>query len=219
MPEELVRDFLVSFFLKWGKVKAVRVDNGEPFGSPEPSTVTALALWLMSYGVKVIWNEPGCPQQNGKVERMQDVSFRWSEAPRAACLEQAQAQLDEAALIQREEYPVTRLNNQTRLQAFPELLCPLCHWDEADFVPMRAYEFLSKKVYPRKVSSNGQITHLNRKIRVGASLKAQFLTLRLDAQKIEWCIYTAGGTLVKSSPAPYLEESHLKNLSVYSKNL
>ena len=76
VPICLIRDTLIRIFKKWGKPKAIRMDNGEPFGSQDPSTTTELALWLVGYGIHVIWNKPGCPQQNGKVERNQSTSRR-----------------------------------------------------------------------------------------------------------------------------------------------
>lgn len=55
------------------------MDNGHPFGDPKLESVPVLALWLIAYGVPVIWNRPRKPTDNAKVERMQGTSGRWVE--------------------------------------------------------------------------------------------------------------------------------------------
>lgn len=180
MPTSLVKAELIRIFKKWGKPKAIRVDNGEPFGSSEPSTTTPLALWLIGYGIHVIWNKPACPQQNGKVERAQSTSRRWSEIMKCADFDTAQKQLNEAARLQRDCFEVSRLKNQTRKQAFEGLYTPIRTWDDETFEPMKVYQFLKNKKYIRKVSSNGQITHFSHKPTIGDAFKGQYVSLKLD---------------------------------------
>lgn len=61
----------------------MRVDNGEPLGSPQHNTTSALALWLIGIDIDMIFNKPRCPQANAKVERMQDISARWADLYKA----------------------------------------------------------------------------------------------------------------------------------------
>lgn len=215
VPPQDVRTQLIKVFQCWGKPKAIRTDNGLPLGSPEPSTTPVLALWLICMGIKVIWNPPASPQQNGCVEKMQDTSQRWAEVKKCQNLHQAQQQLDHAAHLQRQCYPVTRLNNRTRLEAFPQLPEILRLWDEEDFDAQRAYDFLAKKTFTRKVSAGGQFFHMNRRFSVGMKFKKQYVILQLDAQLIQWNIFDANGKCIKIMPAPYLSPEHLRNLSVY----
>ena len=63
----------------------------------------------------MIWNKPRCPQQNGVVEKMQGTSARWAEVEKAANLSELQVRLDKEAILQREKFPVKRLQNKTRL--------------------------------------------------------------------------------------------------------
>lgn len=211
----MVKDQLITVFCKWGKPKAVRVDNGLPFGSPESSTTPVLALWLIAYGIKVISNKPGCPQENAHVEKMQDTSARWAQVKQCKDATELQQNLNEAVFIQREKYPVTRLGNQTRAQAFPELHSMYRKWKEEEFNPQLVYDFLAKKSYTRKASRNGQITHFTYRIGLGAAYKQLAVTLRLDAQKVEWCIFKPDGEWIKNAPAPYLSRERILNLSVY----
>ena len=53
VPPECVLAAMIVFFKKCGKPQALRIDNGEPFGSPEPSSTSALALCLIAYGINV----------------------------------------------------------------------------------------------------------------------------------------------------------------------
>ena len=216
---------MIAVFKKWGKPKAIRVDNGEPFGSPQPSTTTELAFWLMGYGIHVIWNKPACPQQNGKVERNQSTSRRWSEVMKCPDFETAQKQLDEAARIQRDCFPVSRLNNQTRKQTFEEIYTLYRPWDDSVFNPSLVYEFIQTKKYIRKVSSNGQITQFRHKHPVGFAYKGQFVSLKLEVTKgendqpiLNWAISDSNEKLIKSVEINYLKKQNLLDFNVMSKN-
>ena len=225
MPICLVRDKLIGIFKKWGKPKSFRVDNGEPFGSSIPGSTPELALWLIGYGIHVIWNKPSCPQQNGKVERNQSTSRRWSEIMKCPDFEQAQKQLDYAAAIQRDDFPVRRLKNKTRREVFEQLYTILRPWDEKDFDPNRVYDFLRAKKFIRKVSSNSQITHFGYKPGIGTAYKGQYVSLRLEVinenqeqPALSWLVYDSVGKLIKKIDASYLSKQKLLNLNVMSKN-
>lgn len=218
MPTQEVRDQMVKVFQRWGKPKALRVDNGEPFGSPEPSTTSALALWMMAHGIKVIHNKPRCPKQNAQVEKMQDTSSRWAEVSRCKTLPQVRARLQAAASVQREQYPVQRLENQTRAARYPEIATLYRIWQHQDYQPSLAYQFLAGKIYTRKASSQGQITHMAHRINLGTTHKHLAVTLQLDADTLQWNIFHPNGQQIKTEPALYLQADRILNLSVYSKN-
>lgn len=218
VPPECVLAAMIVFFKKWGKPQALRIDNGEPFGSPEPSSTSALALCLIAYGINVHTNKPHSPQQNGKVERQQGTSIRWSEVEKCDNMTIAQEHLDEACAIQRERYPVSRLKGKTRLQVFPELLDKQRPWLPKDFDTQRVYEFIAKKQYVRKVSSNGQITHFSQKLFVGLAYKAQYVSLKLNPFVVSWEVNTANGQYIRSIKASNLSKLKIKNLTVFSKN-
>ena len=225
VPTCEVRDQLVGIFKKWGKPKAFRVDNGEPFGSADPSTTPELALWLIGYGIHVIWNKPGCPQQNGKVERNQSTSRRWSEILKCADFQVAQKKLDEAASIQRDDFPVSRLKDKTRKEVFEQIYNIARPWNEQDFDENRVYDFLKKKKYIRKVSSNKQINHFGYKAGIGAPYKGQYVSLILEITPqvqqeptLAWLVYDATGKFIKKIDASYLSKQRLLNLNVMSKN-
>ncbi|HPI08070.1 MAG TPA: hypothetical protein PLM41_16880 [Saprospiraceae bacterium] len=209
---------MATFFCKWGRPLALRVDNGEPFGSTRPSTTSELALCLIAFGVEVRANRPASPQQNGKVERQQGTSMRWAEVLQCKTLEEAQIKLDEACLIQREQYPVTRLKGKTRKEAFPQIYQNQRTWTPADFEPQRTYDFIAKKQYVRKVSANCQITHFGHKSRIGSQYAGQSVCLKLNPFTLAWEVFAANGKFIKAIQAPYLASHRINNMTVYSKN-
>lgn len=99
----------------------------------------------------MIWNKPHCPQQNARVEKMQDTTARWAEIAKAANYGDLQQRLRASLALQREDYPVLRLLGKSRLLAFPELETSRRLYTPLDFTIARVYGFLSPKLYPRKV--------------------------------------------------------------------
>ena len=121
MPLDQLRQRFIDTFARWGKPGAMRVDNGLPLGSPTRQLTPVLALWLIAVDIDMIWNKPACPQQNGRVEKMQDTTARWAEIEQASSLSNLQTRLDAALALQRQAYPVVRLGGKTRLMVFPQL--------------------------------------------------------------------------------------------------
>src|SRR5207249_7206313 len=92
-------------FARWGMPRAIRVDNGTPWGS-RGDLPTDLVLWLAGLDVEVRANPPRRPQDNGVVERSQGTGKRWAEPQAADSAEQLQAVIDGMDQLQRAEYPV-----------------------------------------------------------------------------------------------------------------
>lgn len=65
-----VKPLMIETFRKYGLPEAIRTDNGTPFASSGLGGLTALAVWWVRLGIKLERIEPGCPQQNGRHERM-----------------------------------------------------------------------------------------------------------------------------------------------------
>lgn len=216
VPVEQVRAHLITVFERWGQPGSLRVDNGEPFGSPKASCTTALAFWLIGHDIDVIWNKPRCPQMNGKVEKMQDTTARWAEIDQCASRTQLQQQLNSEIIVQREQFPVTRLKNATRLNVFPELETSRRPFQTERFDPQRVYRFLAPKIYVRKVSSCGRITHFGQPVHVGLAQKGQFVRLQFDPQHVAWNLFD-NQTLFKTIPAPNLQLEPLIQLTVFQR--
>ncbi|MQX38618.1 helix-turn-helix domain-containing protein, partial [Roseospira navarrensis] len=66
-----VRPVLDRLFREHGLPEVFRTDNGTPFAAPRGvAGLGRLSVELIKLGIKVEWIEPGCPQQNGRHERM-----------------------------------------------------------------------------------------------------------------------------------------------------
>ena len=52
------------------RTQAIRSDNGSPFASTGRCGLSRLSVWFMRLGIELERIQPGCPQQNGRHERM-----------------------------------------------------------------------------------------------------------------------------------------------------
>jgi transposase InsO family protein len=62
--------FFEEIFDEYGLPFAIKSDNGVPFGSQGFLGLTELSAWWMSLGIEIQRSRPGCPQDNGRHERM-----------------------------------------------------------------------------------------------------------------------------------------------------
>jgi hypothetical protein len=216
VPLDEVKQRLIEVFKRWGKPGAMRVDNGEPFGDPTAHATPALALWLIAMDVDMIWNKPHCPQQNGRVEKMQDTTARWAEVQQARNAAVLQQNLEQALCVQRGLYPVLRLSGQTREAAFPALHTSRRPYREEDFSIGRVYAFLCRRLYTRKVSGKGEIMQFGRLYNVGYCRRHQWVQLRLTANGKCWQVFV-DYQLIKELPADNLSAEHVQNLTVFQR--
>jgi len=194
----------------------MRVDNGVPLGSPNGQAAPVLALWLIGHDVDMIWNRPACPQQNGRVEKMQDTTARWAEVARAANRADLQHRLDAALVLHRQHYPVWRLQKRTRLEAFPQLETSRRVYDPEGFDVRRAHNFLASKLYTRRVSTCGTIVHYGQVYSVGRPYRHQWVQLRLTQDGQNWQVL-ADYKVVKTLPAPMLSAESIQSLTLFQR--
>jgi putative transposase len=67
---EGVRPIWIAAFRQYGLPAAIRTDNGAPFASHGLGGLSRLAVWWIKLGITPERIKPGCPQQNGRHERM-----------------------------------------------------------------------------------------------------------------------------------------------------
>lgn len=65
-----VRAVFEAVFREYGLPEAIRSDNGAPFASPAPGGLSQLSMWWLQLGIRHERIDPGCPQQNGRHERL-----------------------------------------------------------------------------------------------------------------------------------------------------
>jgi len=73
LPDQKVattRQAMGQLFRRFGLPRAIRVDNGSPFGAVGAMGLTRLSAWWVKLGIRVEFIEPGHPEQNGGHEQM-----------------------------------------------------------------------------------------------------------------------------------------------------
>jgi hypothetical protein len=66
---ELVQAHFDLLFREYGLPLAIRTDNGPPFASTGLGGLTLLSVWWLRLGLRLERITPGCPQENGRLER------------------------------------------------------------------------------------------------------------------------------------------------------
>lgn len=205
---------MIEAFQKWGLPKAIRTDNGEPFGVPSRDAVPILSLWLLAWGVQPILNRPRKPQDNSKVERNQGTAGSWAEVYNCPNIDTLQVRLDEAADFQRNHYRVRKIGNVPRTALFKEILQIKRPFEEATFDEKKAYEFLAKVIYPRKVSSGGTICIHSKHFQAGFQYRGQIVFAKFDPSCIAWIVLGANQQIIKTIPDQRFSKENLFNLTV-----
>jgi putative transposase len=65
-----VKPWFEATFREYGMPRAIRTDNGSPFASVGLAGLSALSVWWLRLGIQLDRIQPGCPEQNGRHERM-----------------------------------------------------------------------------------------------------------------------------------------------------
>jgi transposase InsO family protein len=100
-------------FREHGLPRALRMDNGPPFASGGAGGLTQLAVSWIKLGIRLERIDPGCPQQNGRHERMHRTLKAETSKPPAATAPEQQARFDSFRRIFNEERPHEALGQVT----------------------------------------------------------------------------------------------------------
>ena len=93
-------------FKEFGLPHTIRTDNGLPFASPNALFgLSKLSVWWLRLGIGIERIKPGCPQQNGRHERMHLTLKKEATKPPAYNLLQQQEKLDHFTKRYNEERP------------------------------------------------------------------------------------------------------------------
>ena len=66
----IVQPIFEAAMREFGVPTAIRTDNGPPFASVGLGGLSALSVWWLRLGIRLERSRPGCPQDNGRHERM-----------------------------------------------------------------------------------------------------------------------------------------------------
>lgn len=104
-------------FRSYGLPRAIRCDNGAPFGSHGAGGLTRLSAWWLKLGVAPHFIAPGAPQENGRHERMHRTLKQQTSQPAAANAVEQQLRFDAFRRHYNEERP-----HEALMQATPASL-------------------------------------------------------------------------------------------------
>jgi transposase len=202
-------------FCRWGRPQRLRADNGYPWGSAGDFP-SELALWLIGLGVAMIWIPPGCPQQNGVVERAQGTGQNWCEPGTCRNAAELQRRCQEMDCRQRERYPYR--GGRSRCEVYPELqhsgrgYTP--RWEQRHWDLSRVLEVVSQQVVRRHVDASGSVSLYHRTRYVGKPQIGKYVYVCLDPSGPTWVFADEGGREVRTHPAEELSSERIRNLSV-----
>lgn len=97
MPRTTLRDLRRVFtrlFQRYGLPRAIRTDNGPPFGGEGPLGWSTLSVWWAQLGIEVEHGRPACPQDNAEHEQMHQVLQTQTANPAAPTLQAQQRRFD-----------------------------------------------------------------------------------------------------------------------------
>ncbi len=99
------RPVLERIFQEAGLPKAIRSDNGAPFGSCGAGGLSQLSVWWLKLGIEPRYIPPSSPQDNGRHERMHKTLKAQTSKPPAATAAEQQQRFDAFRRHYNEERP------------------------------------------------------------------------------------------------------------------
>jgi transposase InsO family protein len=113
-----VRGVFEAVFREYGLPEAIRTDNGPPFATTAPGGLSRLNIWWMRLGIRHERIEPGCPEQNGRHERMHQTLKQETAMPPAFTRRQQQQALERFQQEYNYERPHEALGYRTPASAY-----------------------------------------------------------------------------------------------------
>ena len=167
-------------FREYGLPSRIRTDNGVPFATVSLARLSRLSAWWVRLGVLPELIEPGCPQQNGRHERMHRTLKAETTRPPASGLRTQQRSFD----LFREEYNCERPHEALGMKTPSSLYAPS---------PRPYPERLPRLEYPahfetRYVSHNGGIRWRSGWINVSITCAGEYVGLA-EIDDGRWDVY------------------------------
>jgi len=166
-------------FKDFGLPQAIRTDNGVPFASPNALfNLSKLSVWWLRLGINIERIKPGCPQQNGRHERMHLTLKLETTRPAGANFLEQQAKFDDF---------IDCFNNERPHQAL-NMDCPAQHYQPSpqpyQGLPDIDYPFHDKEI---TVTTYGRICFNRKKINLSQVFAGQTVGTKQTDDKI-WLV-------------------------------
>ena len=181
---EAVRLIMAELFRKYGLPRAIHSDNGSPFAATNGILgLTTLSAWWVTLGILPERSLPGCPGQNGSLERMHADIAREIEGKVPGGIAANQAALD--AWV--EEYNSVRPNEAIGMRTPDEVYRPSDRKYTGDFDILE----YPAGYLPRKVFKSGEIILNGVRVSIGSALRGWHVGLREQKQQGLYDVFIA----------------------------
>ena len=209
-----IQDSLRRILARWGLPGRFRVDNGYPWGN-SGDLPPELALWLIGLGIDLVWIPPACPQQNGVVERAQDIGQDGCEPATCRDADKLQRRWDQLDRRQRERYPYRE--GRSRWEEYPSLAHSGQPYrprqERRQWNVSRVWEAVAQRVVKRQVDCTGSISVYNRNRYVGKPYIGRPVYVSLDPTGPTWVIADADGRQLRTHAANELAAERIRSLT------
>jgi transposase InsO family protein len=159
-----------QLFHERGLPQAIRSDNGVPFASPNALfNLSKLSVWWLRLGIRIERIQPGCPQQNGRHERMHLTLKKEATRPPGMNSLQQQARFDAFVYEFNTERPHEALHMKTPAEVYRASAVPY------DGLPELTYPLHDRDVL---VTACGRICMYRKKVNISTVLAGQKLGIK-----------------------------------------
>ena len=166
-------------FKEFGLPSAIRTDNGVPFASPNALfNLSRLSVWWLRLGIAIERIRPGCPQQNGRHERMHLTLKLETTKPAGKNFLQQQAKFDEFIDSYNNERPHQALGMRSPAELYQPSLRRYAG------LPNLEYPFHDKAV---TVTTCGRICFKTRKINLSQVFAGQTVGVKQVEDRV-WLV-------------------------------
>jgi transposase InsO family protein len=168
---------LKGYFKEYGLPKAIRCDNGGPFGSSGALGLSKITAWITKIGIIVDFIDPGKPQQNGIHERIHRTFKAEAATPPAQSWSAQQRRGRKWQKHYNQERPHESLGQKTPAEVYRK--------------SRRKYQAERPLRYPtadfvRKVRLKGEISFEGRRRYIGEAFSAHKIGLyKIEANRYE----------------------------------
>ena len=111
--DRVVRRVLTRLFRRRGLPRAIRSDNGGPFGGDGALGLSRLSVWWLRLGIRVEFSRPASPQDNAAHEQMHRVLKAETARPPSVNGRAQQRRFDRWCLLYNHRRPHFALQHQT----------------------------------------------------------------------------------------------------------
>ena len=152
-------------FYEYGLPDRMRTDNGQPFAGLGIGGLTRLSIWWLKLGIMPERIRPGCPQENGRHERMHRTLKEATALPAEDNFKRQQNSFDHFRQEYNHERPHQALNGKRPGDVYEK---SRREWFGKEFEVIYPYDFEI-----RKVRLNGEIKWFGKKYYVSELLRGE----------------------------------------------